>query len=81
MDTHQLLDLFNSDSVGKEDEEGVKEEKMDSGAGTGANVADVASEDGLGGKAGSAVKELGELWDTKQYEEEYNLSQFISTLQ
>lgn len=84
MDTHQLLDLFDSDKVGgesgvgdgageKEGESGKKQKKLSS-------IDDVTDEGGLGGKAGSAVKELGELWDEKQYEEEYNLDSFIRTL-
>ncbi|KAH3675692.1 hypothetical protein WICPIJ_009306, partial [Wickerhamomyces pijperi] len=41
---------------------------------------DVPNEVGLSGKAGSAVNELAELWDEKEYEEEYNLDSFIKTL-
>lgn len=83
MDTHQLLDLFDSDKVGGESTEGDNNEK-DSEASKKQKkmngIDDVTDEGGLGGKAGTAVKELGELWDEKQYEEEYNLDSFIRTL-
>ncbi|SCU91827.1 LAMI_0E07470g1_1 [Lachancea mirantina] len=75
MDTHQLLDLFDADNVpSQEAEEGTpnaaKNGKMD----------DIANESGLTGKAKEAVGELKELWDSSQYEEEYNLDNFIKTL-
>ncbi|AET40904.1 DNA-binding ATPase Ecym_7048 [Eremothecium cymbalariae DBVPG len=70
MDTHQLLDLFDTDNAPVQN----KDEKA--GTGTG----DVANETGLTGKAREAVDELKELWDSSQYEEEYNLDNFIKTL-
>lgn len=87
MDTHQLLDLFNSDNVnnnnsndiGNEEDQGSKRDNNNNGN-TGNNNSNVPDEGGLNGVAGKAVKELGELWDEKQYEEEYNLDNFISTL-
>ncbi|VEU21412.1 DEKNAAC102618 [Brettanomyces naardenensis] len=88
MDAGQLLDLFDEDAKrtlknGAEAEEqtegeGESEEgKKPSGAVAGK---DVPNEVGLSGKAGNAVKDLGELWDESQYEEEYNLDSFIKTL-
>lgn len=80
MDTGQLLDLFNV-----EDENGgstvpaaatvtaVSDE-------TNRKKVEIPDEAGLGGKAGSAVGELAELWDASQYEEEYDLDSFIKTL-
>ncbi|GMG08494.1 unnamed protein product [[Candida] boidinii] len=44
------------------------------------NNNDVTDQSGIGGKAGAAVNELGDLWDESQYEEEYNLETFIKTL-
>lgn len=84
MDTHQLLDLFDSDNVGnglgnEEDDREKKDSKNKKGK-TLNGIDDVTDEGGLGGKAGTVVKELGELWDEKQYEEEYNLNSFIRTL-
>ncbi|AGO12110.1 AaceriAEL256Cp [[Ashbya] aceris (nom. inval.)] len=69
MDTHQLLDLFDTDNSTQ-----VKDEKA------GAISEDVTNETGLTGKAKEAVSELKELWDSSQYEEEYNLDNFIKTL-
>ncbi|ODQ82572.1 hypothetical protein BABINDRAFT_164345 [Babjeviella inositovora NRRL Y-12698] len=67
MDTNQLLDLFDVDE-GSGLVEGNAEEK------------DGVEDTGLTGKAGAAVGELAELWDESQYEEEYNLDNFIKTL-
>ncbi|KAI0462311.1 hypothetical protein LJB42_004399 [Komagataella kurtzmanii] len=80
MDTGQLLDLFN-----------VEDENGGSTVASAATVTAVSDETnkkkveipdeaGLGGKAGSAVGELAELWDASQYEEEYDLDSFIKTL-
>lgn len=68
MDTNQLLDLFEVDdeSMKLTEKEQEKPDEID--------------ESGLGGKAGAAVGELGELWDNSQYEEEYNLDNFIKSL-
>ncbi|TID30021.1 hypothetical protein CANINC_001390 [Pichia inconspicua] len=77
MDTHQLLDLFESDNV----KEGMNDNEFKHHTQLNEKIEEVTDENGIGGKAGSAVKQLGELWDEKQYEEEYNLNQFIQTLQ
>lgn len=72
MDTKQLLDLFNvqdTDSGSIEPEANDNENSVPE---------DVAG--GLTGKAAGAVGELAELWDESQYEEEYNLDNFIKTL-
>lgn len=73
MDTRQLLDLFDTDNVPSQE----AEEKQKS---TNAQVEDIANETGLSGKAREALGELKELWDSSQYEEEYNLDNFIKTL-
>lgn len=69
MDTNQLLDLFDVEDNGNRIEP-VEEDK------------DIPNEvsGGLSGKAADAVGELGELWDENQYEDEYNLDNFIKTL-
>lgn len=85
MDTNQLLDLFEqSETAGAgagdasvEVEESAKEESEKPGA---ASRSDLPNEVGLTGKAGSAVQNLGELWDESQYTEEYDLASFIKTL-
>lgn len=69
MNTHQLLDLFDADNIPSQEK--VEKKKT---------VEDVANESGLTGKAKEAVGELKELWDSSQYEEEYNLDNFIKTL-
>ncbi|KAI5966360.1 MOT1 [Candida pseudojiufengensis] len=84
MDTNQLLDLFDVDESAKVEETNADDERNDrvngtNGNGTSGNMPeDLAG--GLTGKAAGAVGELGELWDEQQYEEEYNLDNFIKTL-
>lgn len=75
MDTNQLLDLFDVDeNAAKLVENGESTaEKRDT------NVPDDVA-GGLTGKAAGAVGELADLWDESQYEDEYNLDNFIKTL-
>lgn len=86
MDTNQLLDLFDVDDTGNgaKVEEPVKEETDTNGAGGGgaSTNGDIPDDitGGLTGKAAGAVGELADLWDESQYEEEYNLDNFIKTL-
>lgn len=88
MDTNQLLDLFDVDDSAKI-EDTVKDENGTNGGDGSSSAAgasgahgnipdDIAG--GLTGKAAGAVGELGDLWDESQYEEEYNLDNFIKTL-
>lgn len=65
MDTHQLLDLFDYSAT--------ELPETNEGAGTPAEPAKKAS-------AKQVIEELEELWDTSQYEEEYNLSAFIEKM-
>ncbi|CCF58239.1 hypothetical protein KAFR_0E00850 [Kazachstania africana CBS 2517] len=74
MDTHQLLDLFDTDNVTAQENEKTPQPAKSTG------LEDVANETGLSGKAKEALGELKELWDSSQYEEEYNLDNFIKTL-
>lgn len=76
MNTNQLLDLFDTDNVPSQE----KEEKPSQAANGEAGFEEVANETGLSGKAKEALGELKELWDPSQYEEEYNLDNFIKTL-
>ncbi|CDF88288.1 unnamed protein product [Zygosaccharomyces bailii CLIB 213] len=75
MNTNQLLDLFDTDNVPSQE----KEEKSSQPT-NGEGLEEVADETGLSGKAKEALGELKELWDPSQYEEEYNLDNFIRTL-
>lgn len=70
MDTDQILDLFNAPDTAVPDE-GVKK--------TDATGLDETGNVKMPGQP-SAALELGELWDEKEYEEEYNLDSFISSL-
>ncbi|KAG5421534.1 MOT1 [Candida metapsilosis] len=88
MDTNQLLDLFDVEDGGvKIEEGGNNDDTRVSGNANGANLGgdggnNVTEEltGGLTGKAAGAVGELAELWDEQQYEDEYNLDNFIKTL-
>ncbi|KAL0076434.1 hypothetical protein J3Q64DRAFT_1852898 [Phycomyces blakesleeanus] len=69
MDTDQILDLF---SVSTEAAESRKKKKK-------ADEAAAAGVDGMG-KAKAVLENLENLWDDKDYEEEYNIDSFISGL-
>lgn len=75
METGEILDLFNigdatsSAPAGGADEARGKEEDM----------LDVDGELKAKGKKGY-LDDLGELWDGRQYEEEYDLDNFLATM-
>ena len=73
METDQILDLFNiSDSAGvpaAADTSGRDEDMVD------VETGEILEK----GKKGW-LNDLGELWDEKQYEEEYNLDSFLATM-
>ena len=73
MDTNQLLDLFDVDEAAAKstNENSVPERE---------NYVPEDVKSGLSGKEAGAVGELGDLWDEQQYEDEYNLDNFIKTL-
>jgi TATA-binding protein-associated factor len=73
MDTNQLLDLFDVDEAAAKSttENSVPERE---------NYVPEDVKSGLSGKEAGAVGELGDLWDEQQYEDEYNLDNFIKTL-
>lgn len=75
MDTSQLLHLFDVDENSVKPTE--KEAESDKHA---ENVAADVGAGGLTGKAAGVVGEMGELWDESQYENEYNLDNFIKSL-
>lgn len=70
MDTNQLLDLFDVDEQSTKIENGNDDKKEKK----------VPDELIGGGIPTEAVGELGQLWDESQYEDEYNLDNFIKTL-
>ena len=76
MDTDQLLDLF---SLG-ETAEGAEKPRPENGIG--GNEADMVDIDGEVKEKGKKgwLDDLGELWDDRQYEEEYNLDTFLATM-
>ncbi|CCH44714.1 TATA-binding protein-associated factor [Wickerhamomyces ciferrii] len=80
MDTNQLLDLFDVEQHGQQEEHVSELEDIEKKKNGGTNGQDIVTESGLTGKAGAAIGELGELWDQSQYEEEYNLDTFIKSL-
>ena len=73
MDTGQLLDLFDTANVSSQEADTSKTDNNK-------KMEDIANETGLTGKAKEALGELQELWDSSQYEEEYNLDTFIKKL-
>lgn len=79
MDTDQILDLFQ---ISGDDDSSSKGSKKTGGLGSGSAGGDGG--DGLGGDQKMSTKNVLEslegLWDEKQYEEEYNLDSFISSL-
>lgn len=71
METDQILDLFNLGTEGSTDPA--------SSAGGEEDVLDVNGEVREKGKKG-LMDGLGELWDERGYEEEYNLDSFLATM-
>ena len=76
MDTDQLLDLFN---LGETSENA---KKLNQDSGLGANEVDMIDIDGEVKEKGKKgwLDELGELWDDRQYQEEYNLDSFLAAM-
>ncbi|KAI7882056.1 hypothetical protein K492DRAFT_145458 [Lichtheimia hyalospora FSU 10163] len=71
MDTDQILDLFSV--AGDESTTTNKKKRKDGGAA--ASTAEVGD-----GKAKAVIENLENLWEEKDYEEEYNIDSFISGL-
>ncbi|CAG8046405.1 unnamed protein product [Penicillium olsonii] len=72
MDTDQLLDLFNLGETAD------TAEKLDA-TGNEVDMVDIDGEVKEKGKKGW-LDDLGELWDDRQYQEEYNLDSFLETM-
>lgn len=69
MDTNQLLDLFSVESVNA---------KSSVTSQTAPEAADKKKNKETGLKA--MLDSIGELWDTAEYEEEYNITNFVTNL-
>ncbi|KAK2738170.1 TATA-binding protein-associated factor mot1 [Myotisia sp. PD_48] len=76
MDTDQLLDLFN---LGETAETAEKPTQDGGVAGNEIDMVDIDGEVKEKGKKGW-LDDLGELWDDRQYEEEYNLDSFLASM-
>jgi TATA-binding protein-associated factor len=70
MNTNQILDLFSVDGS-------VEDTSRTSGD---KNAPGVDQHEGAPSSMKAALEGLEELWDERQYEEEYNLDQFIESL-
>lgn len=76
MDTNQLLDLFDV-----EDKDGAGGSEADGGDAASKAAEDAPIDDlGLGGNAKKALGALSEMWDNSQYEDEYNVKNFVNSL-
>jgi TATA-binding protein-associated factor len=73
MDTDQLLDLFSLGETAETAEKPVEP------AGNEVDMVDIDGEVKEKGKKGW-LDDLGELWDDRQYREEYNLDSFLATM-
>ncbi|KAL4896623.1 hypothetical protein BDV59DRAFT_109904 [Aspergillus ambiguus] len=74
MDTDQLLDLFNLGETADN-----AEKPSDHATGNEVDMVDIDGEVKEKGKKGW-LDDLGELWDDRQYQEEYNLDSFLETM-
>ena len=79
METDQLLDLFNISSSSASDVA-----PMPTGADDGEQITHANAVDAMGvvkdkGKK-SFLDEIGELWDEKQYDEEFDLTGFLESM-
>lgn len=73
MDTDQLLDLFSLSETAE------TAEKPSDQTGNEVDMVDIDGEVKEKGKKGW-LDDLGELWDDRQYQEEYNLDSFLATM-
>ncbi|KAH8422740.1 DNA-binding ATPase [Aspergillus melleus] len=74
MDTDQLLDLFNLGETADN-----AEKPSDTATGNEVDMVDIDGEVKEKGKKGW-LDDLGELWDDRQYQEEYNLDSFLASM-
>jgi len=81
METDQLLDLFNFSSAPAGD---VAPMAADDTGGDGVGITESTAVDATGqlrekGRR-SVLDEIGELWDERQYDEEFDLTSFLETM-
>ncbi|KAL8724456.1 MAG: hypothetical protein Q9166_007941 [cf. Caloplaca sp. 2 TL-2023] len=76
METGEILDLFN---IGDSSSGGPPTTNSDNAQGKEEDMVDVTGELKEKGKKGY-LDDLGELWDGRQYEEEYDLDSFLATM-
>ena len=74
MGTEQILDLFNKENKSNESQ------PSGSGASADANAETAPAKAGGAHSYQRLIDNLSELWDEQQYESEYNLDNFISSL-
>jgi len=76
METDQILDLFNFSETSS------VLEPSQNGGGTGEREEDMVDATGEVREKGKKgwLDDLGELWDDKQYEEEFNLDGFLESM-
>lgn len=78
MDTDQLLDLFNLGETADHAEK-PSADTTTTAAGNEVDMVDIDGEVKEKGKKGW-LDDLGELWDERQYQEEYNLDSFLASM-
>ncbi len=76
METGEILDLFD---IGDTSSSSLGNASNDDGKGKEEDTLDVTGELKEKGKKGY-LDDLGELWDGKQYEEEYDLDSFLRSM-
>ena len=79
MDTDQILDLFNLGETADGLDQGGTSKDGGMLNGKEEDMVDATGEVREKGKKGW-LDDLGELWDDRQYEEEYNLDSFLATM-
>jgi TATA-binding protein-associated factor len=77
METDQILDLFNVSSSSGDSAPPLPD--IDDSKMTEEDAVDAEGNVREKGKRGF-LDEIGELWDERQYEEEYNLDSFLATM-
>jgi TATA-binding protein-associated factor len=75
METDQILDLFNLGETA----EGIDKPNLNGGEEREEDMVDATGEVREKGKKGW-LDDLGELWDDKQYEEEFDLDGFLKSM-
>ncbi|XP_055603145.1 TATA-binding protein-associated factor 172-like [Uranotaenia lowii] len=80
MGTDQLLDLFVLNDNGRKQERGTDRTSASQGSSSSAAPGETNDSNGSNSTFKNVLENLPELWDDKQYHEEYDLSQFLEGL-